>query len=322
MKIFLSYASENRKYAEEIAIALQGMGHRVFFDHTDLKGGEDYTSVIQDEISDADLFLFLITPFSVEPGSYALSELRMAREKWDHPQGHVIPVMIEPTKIESIPAYLKGVTFFQAEGNVAAELAAHIGKKRISKLWYAAGLILILFVAGMFTPRIKALFFPAPIVQQDLIDKDDFVTRYIFDSMMVEILDYTLDPNTSFPNGGRDVVRLDRLAFGTLGDSVGAWNLTISITNTSDQPITLDLNRRFFSLEDDLGRRGDMLYFCCPTEVDMISRDEVRRLHLIFKSHPEWIGKELRAKSINFKIQGLLPLVRGVWSWRPLATAD
>ena len=67
-----------------------------------------------------------ISPHAIEPGSYTLTELRMAQERWPHPGRRVLPVMLEPTEIERVPAYLRAVTIFQPAGNVAAELAAHL----------------------------------------------------------------------------------------------------------------------------------------------------------------------------------------------------
>ena len=78
MHIFLSYASENRPRAEEIALALKADGHDVFFDSAKLSGGENYHQVIRAQIAEADLLVFLISPDSVQPGAYTLSELPRA----------------------------------------------------------------------------------------------------------------------------------------------------------------------------------------------------------------------------------------------------
>jgi hypothetical protein len=134
MKIFLSYSSKNRTKAEEIALSLQAEGHEVFFDKDDLSGGEDFNAVIRTRIVNADLFVFLISPDAVRQGAYSLSELRLAREKWTSPKKHILPVLLEPTDMETIPAYLKGVTIFEPQGNAAAEIAAHLIYFKISGL--------------------------------------------------------------------------------------------------------------------------------------------------------------------------------------------
>lgn len=121
MNIFLSYSSKNRPKAEEIALALQAEGHEVFFDKDDLWGGENFNAVIRRQIADADLFLFLISPDSVRQGAYSLSELRLAREKWPSPKKHVMPMLLESTDIETIPAYL-----YYAQEVVSTTLATPI----------------------------------------------------------------------------------------------------------------------------------------------------------------------------------------------------
>ena len=124
MKIFLSYASEDRALAEDIQLALAGAGHEVFFDRQSLPAGGDYHQRIRDAVAGADLFVFLISPDSVDAGGYALTEMGYARDKWAHPKGKVLPVMLRATLFTSIPAYLKSVTLLEPRGNVPAEVVA------------------------------------------------------------------------------------------------------------------------------------------------------------------------------------------------------
>lgn len=126
MRLFLSYASEDRRVAEAVYFSLIGNGHTVHFDRTSLKPGDNYDRLLREQIDDADAVVFLISPESVEAGSYSLTELRYAREKWSHPEGHVLPVMIEPTPFDAIPAYLGAVTVLQPEGNIAAEVCGAV----------------------------------------------------------------------------------------------------------------------------------------------------------------------------------------------------
>lgn len=126
MKLFVSYASEYKTVAEEVALALTGAGHGVIFDHSSLKPGDDYNSKIRDAFDEIDAMIFLITPEAVQPGSYTLSELSFAQQRWPHPSQRVLPVMLAPTPLEMIPPYLKAVTFLQPQGHVAAEVASAI----------------------------------------------------------------------------------------------------------------------------------------------------------------------------------------------------
>ena len=61
MKIFLSYASQDRAIAQSINRALLEQGHNVFFDRDDLPPGEEYHIQIRRAIERADLFVFLVS---------------------------------------------------------------------------------------------------------------------------------------------------------------------------------------------------------------------------------------------------------------------
>ncbi len=124
LHVFLSYASEYHETAEQLYLTLRNSGHDVFFDRASLPPGKDYNPAILDRIRSSDLMVFLISPESVEDGSYARTELRFARDAWPEPQGHVLPVMVAETPLKSIPMYLRAVTYLKPEGNIAAEVAA------------------------------------------------------------------------------------------------------------------------------------------------------------------------------------------------------
>ena len=122
MDIFISYASEQRATAEEIALALREEGHQVFFDRSELPEGDAYNARIREAIRACDLLLFLVSPEAVADGRYTLTELKFAEEKWASPAGHVLPVMVRPTEPAAIPAYLRAVVVLRPAGNVAAEV--------------------------------------------------------------------------------------------------------------------------------------------------------------------------------------------------------
>jgi hypothetical protein len=123
MRIFLSYASENKSAAEPIAFSLRNRGHQVFFDRDDLPDGDSYDDRIQTAIDQSDLFIFLITPESIAQGRFTMTELKFARYRWRDPGGRVLPVMLTPTPMANVPSYLKAVTLLEPHGNVAAEVA-------------------------------------------------------------------------------------------------------------------------------------------------------------------------------------------------------
>lgn len=124
MKVFLSYASEYVDLAESICLALNSDGHDVFFDRSRLLPSGDYNQHIRKAVKESDIFVFLISPESVKKGSYALSELAIAKKKWAHPKKKVIPVIVHPTPFENIPVYLQSITFLEPEGNIPIEVCS------------------------------------------------------------------------------------------------------------------------------------------------------------------------------------------------------
>lgn len=131
MHVFLSVASPERKQAEEVALALRGDGHVVFLDEHDLPVAESYHERIRRAIERADIMVFFISPASISPKRYTLSELKFAQAKWPHPQGRVLPVMVSRTPMDQIPPYLKAVSICTPKGDLAAEVAFEVG--RLSK---------------------------------------------------------------------------------------------------------------------------------------------------------------------------------------------
>jgi len=153
MDIFISYASEQRGTAEEIALALRGEGHEVFFDRSEIPDGDTYDARIREAIRACDLLIFLVSPEAVSGGRYTLTELRFAEEKWPSPAGRVLSVMAKPTHAAAIPAYLRAVSILRPAGSVAAEAVAAVDrilKPRWMRLLrrYAAVLLAVVVVGG------------------------------------------------------------------------------------------------------------------------------------------------------------------------------
>lgn len=155
MNVFITYASEDRPAADELAVRLRTEGHTVFLDRDNLPEGEGYDAQIRAAIASCDLYLFLISPQSVQPGRYTMTELKFAREQIPNPRGRVLPVMHRPTPFSDIPAYLGAVTVLQPEGNLVAETVAEVDamlarRARARWLRIGAGMVaaLVLGVAG------------------------------------------------------------------------------------------------------------------------------------------------------------------------------
>ena len=161
--IFLSYASEQSDAATQIELSLRGNGYSVFRDRTSLPPGETFDARILTAIEESDLFIFLISRDSIAQGRYTLTELKFAEQKWGHPAGHVLPVLLEPVPKEAIPNFLRAVTMLQPRGNVTAEVAAAVA--RMTAPWWrrmlqprrllptAAIMLIIVVVAWMGLPH-------------------------------------------------------------------------------------------------------------------------------------------------------------------------
>lgn len=132
--IFLSYPSSLGETAARIELSLKGEGYAVFRDRSALPPGESFDARIRAAVEESDLFVFFITPESVSPGRYTLTELKFAEERWGHPAGRVLPVIAEATPTESIPAFLRAVTILKPHGNLVAEVAAEVA--RLTAPWW------------------------------------------------------------------------------------------------------------------------------------------------------------------------------------------
>jgi hypothetical protein len=134
MVVFISYANEDRDTAEQVNLALTSVGHQTFFDRANLPPGKDFHGRISTAVQESDVLVFLASPDSTARGNYALTELKLARERWPNPNGHIIPVRLRDVPFESIPNYLKAVTVLEPEGNLAAEVVHAVSGLRSNGL--------------------------------------------------------------------------------------------------------------------------------------------------------------------------------------------
>ncbi len=123
MKVFLSYASEDRTIAAALNRALLEQGHDVFFDRDDLPVGEEFHVRIRRAIEDSDLFVFLASEYALDAGSYTLSEIQIVERAWKRLSGRVLPVMLAALPLERLPLALRTVTVLQPDGDVVATAA-------------------------------------------------------------------------------------------------------------------------------------------------------------------------------------------------------
>ena len=131
MRLYIAYASEDLSTAEQVHLALLGDNHQVFFDRGSLQAGDNFDRRFRDAIDATDMMIFLVSSSSLQPGCYALTELDYARRRWPHPQDHLLPVIVRPVELSTVPAYLRAVTILEPRGSIAAEVAQAVRVERV-----------------------------------------------------------------------------------------------------------------------------------------------------------------------------------------------
>ena len=99
--VFLSYASEDAEAAERIATALRNAGIEVWFDKSELRGGEAWDRQIRDQIHDCRLFVAVISAHTeARDEGYFRREWRLAVERagdMHEKRAFLVPVVIDGT---------------------------------------------------------------------------------------------------------------------------------------------------------------------------------------------------------------------------------
>ncbi|WP_299321444.1 toll/interleukin-1 receptor domain-containing protein [Parasphingopyxis sp.] len=129
-KIFLSYASDDRKLARDIQARLRQHGHDVFFDEDALKPSDGYDRMIRNRIAKSDVMVFLCSRASLTEGRYTLTELEMAQRQWPNPEGRVLPVLIEDVTFDDLPSYIKGLSAYRYKGDPVSEVT-HLAEEMV-----------------------------------------------------------------------------------------------------------------------------------------------------------------------------------------------
>ena len=131
--VFLSYASEDAAAAERIATALRSAGLEVWFDRTELRGGDIWERQIEDRIHDCRLFIPLISAnterrdegYFRREWSLAVDRTRDMADK----KTFLLPVVIDDThqREASVPEKFRHVQWSRLpEGNPSPDFVARI----------------------------------------------------------------------------------------------------------------------------------------------------------------------------------------------------
>lgn len=93
-KIFLSYSRKDIDFARKLSMDLEKAGYDVWWDLTDLRGGDDWVRVIPDAIAKSEFFIVVLSPNSVE-SEWVRKEYTQAlslRKK-------IVPIMFTPCTV-------------------------------------------------------------------------------------------------------------------------------------------------------------------------------------------------------------------------------
>jgi cold shock CspA family protein len=122
-QIFISYAKEDRLFAERLCNDLQQAGVKPWLDSIDLIPGQDWNKAIRKAISKSSYFLALLSSRSVRKTGFVQREVRFAlevAEEYPEDQIFIIPVRIdecEPSfeglkklhRVDFFPSYKDGL---------------------------------------------------------------------------------------------------------------------------------------------------------------------------------------------------------------------
>ncbi|PLX54638.1 MAG: hypothetical protein C0629_16645 [Chromatiales bacterium] len=289
VRIFLSYASDDREIAEKIASRLELEDHTVFFDREGLQSGKGYDQQIRQAINDCDLLIFLISPDAVATGRYTLTELKFAKQKWRNVTDRILPVLVRETPTADIPAVLSSLQMVVPEGNLEAEVVARVAQisntkshkpgKRNRPRWIplaaAAGVIAVAVAVIIATDRLRQPdptppFTPPEQATSDLIPPaamapgDDSAAAAATAEWTCELTgdlegcDLTLakricaaqQQTAAILNGTADAT--------TAGDSASDRNKVYiyGVVHSSDEQDLIQMNTLFRTLRNQLGERA------------------------------------------------------------------
>ncbi len=99
-QVFISYAKEDKEFAEKLHNDLQKKGISVWWDKKRLLAGQDWQVMIRKAIKNSHYFLSLISSNSInKKKGYAQKELKIALELYEESEIEIIPVILDDSKL-------------------------------------------------------------------------------------------------------------------------------------------------------------------------------------------------------------------------------
>lgn len=116
VRIFLSYAREDREKVQEIYQRLAAAGVRPWMDTQDILPGEKWEMSIRKAVRDSDFFLVFLSRNSSDRRGFVQKELRAALNVWEEmleSDLYLIPVRLEECEVPETLAAFQGVDLFE-----------------------------------------------------------------------------------------------------------------------------------------------------------------------------------------------------------------
>ena len=136
--VFLSYASEDRAAAQRIRDALPGLGLEVWYDESELLGGDAWDQKIRGQIRDCDFFMPVISAHTeARREGYFRREWRLATERTlDMADDSVflVPVVIDDTREADarVPDKFRAVQWVRVPGGEPNAALESLGRRLVS----------------------------------------------------------------------------------------------------------------------------------------------------------------------------------------------
>lgn len=77
-RLFISYSRKNRSFVEQLVASLEGGGYDVWVDLQDIRPSEEWLAAIHSAIESADVVVFVLSTYSLDPSSVCARELEHA----------------------------------------------------------------------------------------------------------------------------------------------------------------------------------------------------------------------------------------------------
>lgn len=115
-QLFISYSRKDIGFVRRLALDLENAGYEVWWDVSDLRGGDDWVRVIPEAIASSDAFLVVLSPESIA-SEWVRKEYTQALSL----RKRIIPVMLERT---AVPFALNTINYldFTSDDEYAASL--------------------------------------------------------------------------------------------------------------------------------------------------------------------------------------------------------